>query len=392
MGVWGPAVFSDDTASDVRESFREWIGDGLSAAEATERVLHEYASSRDDPNDGPPLWLGLAVTQWKCGRLQSEVQAKAIEIIDSGIDIRRWSGNAKQMKARQAILDKTRELLLSPQPPPKRISKTFRQSNDWEVGELISYRTAAGKYVVFRVLGHHIDKGGKAPEMDLLNYYSDAPPALEDARALSPRPMVEKHSFGYGLTRRFMVGATSERQIPKDRLKRLGMLSAEPEISKSLGSRCLLWKSGLLVSVDTFIEQVMPGDLIWRPGPGGQDHLSWELGDVLAHKTESGNYLLFQLAGRYRGDGIDDAPVLALLDWRLNSLPNPEQISSEALPLFRRESRISIAYVLVNDGTDAAPTSALTRIGQFPPTDERRVKTFGSLPMVVRRVEKQFGR
>jgi len=114
------------------------------------------------------------------------------------------------------------------------------------------------------------------------------------------------------------------------------------------------------------------------------------LGDVLAHKTDSGDYLLFQLADRYRGDGIDDAPVLALLDWRLNSLP--EQISPEALPLFRREGRMSIAYVLVNDGTDATPASALTRIGQFPPTDERRVKTFGSMPMVVRRVEKQFGR
>lgn len=69
MGTWGAAIFSDDTASDVRDQFRDLIGEGLSTEQATDKLLREYASSLDDPDDGPPFWLGLAVTQWNCGRL-----------------------------------------------------------------------------------------------------------------------------------------------------------------------------------------------------------------------------------------------------------------------------------------------------------------------------------
>jgi hypothetical protein len=68
MGAWGTAT-SDDTASDVRDEFRDLIGEGLSTEQATEKLLSEYASSLEDLDDGPPFWLGLAVTQWKCESL-----------------------------------------------------------------------------------------------------------------------------------------------------------------------------------------------------------------------------------------------------------------------------------------------------------------------------------
>jgi hypothetical protein len=77
MGTWGTAIFSDDTASDVRDEFRDLIGEGLSTEQATDELLKEYALSLDDPDDGPPFWLGLAVTQWKCGRLLEQVKEKA---------------------------------------------------------------------------------------------------------------------------------------------------------------------------------------------------------------------------------------------------------------------------------------------------------------------------
>jgi len=76
MGTWGTAIFSDDTASDVRDEFRDLIGEGLSTEQATDKLLREYAPSLDDPDDGPPFWLGLAVTQWKCGRLLERVKEK----------------------------------------------------------------------------------------------------------------------------------------------------------------------------------------------------------------------------------------------------------------------------------------------------------------------------
>ena len=81
MGAWGTAIFSDDTAGDVRDRFRELIGKGLSTEQATDKLFRQYASSLNDPDDGSPFWLGLAVTQWKCGRLLERVKAKALDIM-----------------------------------------------------------------------------------------------------------------------------------------------------------------------------------------------------------------------------------------------------------------------------------------------------------------------
>jgi hypothetical protein len=390
VGAWGAAIFSDDTAADVRDSFRDLIGDGLSPEEATRRLIAEYASSVDDAQDGPPLWLGLAVTQWKCGRLQEDVKARALQVIDSGLDLARWSGNAKLVRAREAVLAKTRELLLSAQPPPRRIGKRFRQTNDWNIGELVSYRTVSGQYVVLRVLGHHVDKGGTAPEMDLLDYYADVPASPEAAATLAPRPMVEKHPDAYTLTRRFMVGATSAREIPTDRLQRLGVRAPATEPVTRDGTRVLLWRPGRPVSLDTFIARVMPGPLIWRSGPGGDDHRRWQMGDVFACLTDSGKHPLLQVIDRYRGAGLDDAPVVAVLDALPESVPALAEVPARAV-WFSRTPPIGFGFVLVNDGTDAVPASALTAVGNRAPVADRVVQVFVSVPMALRQVERTIG-
>lgn len=37
LGVWGPGIFSDDLACDLRDEYRELVADGLSGEEATDR-------------------------------------------------------------------------------------------------------------------------------------------------------------------------------------------------------------------------------------------------------------------------------------------------------------------------------------------------------------------
>src|SRR5579864_4758272 len=48
MGTWGAGIFSDDLASDVRESWRDLLATGVPAEEATARVEADYASSLSD--------------------------------------------------------------------------------------------------------------------------------------------------------------------------------------------------------------------------------------------------------------------------------------------------------------------------------------------------------
>jgi hypothetical protein len=46
MGAWGPAIFSDDNAADLRDNYRKLIGDGMSGADATDKQLDEYFDLR----------------------------------------------------------------------------------------------------------------------------------------------------------------------------------------------------------------------------------------------------------------------------------------------------------------------------------------------------------
>lgn len=84
MGAWGPAIFSDDTAADIRGSYRELLEDQVPDDEATREVLSRYADVGDDADEGHVLWLALAAAQHQVGRLDEDVKQRALAIIDSG--------------------------------------------------------------------------------------------------------------------------------------------------------------------------------------------------------------------------------------------------------------------------------------------------------------------
>lgn len=163
MGSWGTAIFSDDLASDIREGYRDLIGDGYSSQGATDALLEEFADSLHDDDEAPVFWLSLAATQWKCGRLEERVKDHAIQIIESGTDLRRWEESRKELAKRRMVLEKLREQLLAPQPLLKNISKRFTDSCELEIGELIAYRLLSKQFIIFQVIEYHTDNGGTVP-------------------------------------------------------------------------------------------------------------------------------------------------------------------------------------------------------------------------------------
>jgi hypothetical protein len=195
------------------------VGDGLTGIEATQRLLREWAETLNDPDEGPVFWLALAATQWKKGRLEDFVLQRAITTIDGGADLERWDVNSRDYKKRQKVLEKLRAKLTSPQPPPKRIPKRFRDSNTWPVGDLVSYRLVSGRLVIFRVIGHHTDRGGTAPVCELLDWVGDAIP--KNLAALGVRRGAEI-TPGFFITQ-FMVGGVRANERPDDRLCQLGV-------------------------------------------------------------------------------------------------------------------------------------------------------------------------
>lgn len=240
MGAWGTAVFSDDVACDVRDDYREYLGKGLSDGEATAKVLKAYAEQLDDSDDGPVVWLALAATQWKCGRLEPRVKRQALKIIASGCDLDRWDDD-KIRKQRERVLSKLREQLESPQSAKKRIAKPFRDHCNWKVGQLVAYTLPSGNRILLRVIGFHSDKGGKGPICEILKWKGKRIPSQEKLRALG---VYEHKCHGS----QFLIGRTSERQLPQSRLEPLDIKL--PPSQKAGGYTVLLW-----VVLDEYLEK-----------------------------------------------------------------------------------------------------------------------------------------
>jgi hypothetical protein len=179
LGVWGTAIFSDDLASDIRGDYTDALGDGLSGPEATQRILKRYRSSLADPDESSVVWLALAATQWKLGRPEPEVIQKALEAIDSGSDLKRWSAGTPDYAKRWRVLENWRQILASPPPAEKRVTKRKLYESPWKEGDLFSYRVLSGRAIVFRVIEHHSDKGGRYPVCKILDWVGREIPSKE---------------------------------------------------------------------------------------------------------------------------------------------------------------------------------------------------------------------
>src|SRR6266852_9700551 len=122
MGAWGPGIFADDDALDVRDDYRWYLADAQSDEGATDALAKSYGASFDDLGATTAFWLALALTQWKMGRLDPRAKAAALRIIDEGIDLQKWDGSKLRGK-RAAALAKARETISSPQPPARPMPK-----------------------------------------------------------------------------------------------------------------------------------------------------------------------------------------------------------------------------------------------------------------------------
>lgn len=185
MGVWGTAIFSDDVAADTRDAFTDFVAEGLTPAEATERLVAESADMLADKDDAVVFWLALAATQWKLGRLIDSVRDRALKILGSGGDLHRWQESSpSQIKQRKKHLAKLREQLLSLQPKQKKLKPFPKSSTDFKPGDVVVFRFGEGRAVRFCVLHLWSDRGGTYADICLLGL-DDGTPFQKTALALT---------------------------------------------------------------------------------------------------------------------------------------------------------------------------------------------------------------
>jgi hypothetical protein len=186
MGTWGVALFSDDLAADLRNDFRDLIGEGMTANAVVKHLTKEYSSSLHDPDEAAVFWLALAATGWRLGLLDDDVRKNAMRVIESGQDLARWE-NSSDRRKREQVLAKLRLQLDSPPPVGKSIPRTSKSASNWQVGEIVGFRLLSSRWVLLRVIGHHEDRGGRSAVCELLNWIGSSVTDLPPIESLSVR-------------------------------------------------------------------------------------------------------------------------------------------------------------------------------------------------------------
>ena len=157
MGAWGTAIFSDDTALDVRDEWCDAVLDGLSPEDATRRLVESFDDHLGKDEETEKLfWIALAAAQFETGRLLPEVRERALAIIEAGGDVDRWREDGDEVAARQRlrVLERLAQKLRGPQPAPKRLRRARAFSVPFDVGDVVRLRGAGGLDELVLVVGH----------------------------------------------------------------------------------------------------------------------------------------------------------------------------------------------------------------------------------------------
>ena len=170
MGVWGTDIFSDDTACEIRDTYRDLLGEGWTGEAAKARIVKEFSDLIGDPAESGVIWLALAAVQWKHGLLDEDTLGRALEVIDSGSDLAIWEAESTDHEKRRQSLERLREEITSQQPAEKKVEKRVLERCDWPRGSLVTFRLLSGKLTLLRVIDRFTDKGGTYPICELLDW------------------------------------------------------------------------------------------------------------------------------------------------------------------------------------------------------------------------------
>jgi hypothetical protein len=162
MGTSSDRLFGSDLACTIRLDYGDYLREGMTGREARKQILEDWADELlDTAQDGPVVWLALAVTQWKYGRLEPRIKAKALKIIRQGADVDSFPPNSRKRRSNE--LNKLRQLLESPQPPEKRVRvhkppKPLQKIEEhWKPGQVVAVRRDSGQYILLVTEGVEVD-------------------------------------------------------------------------------------------------------------------------------------------------------------------------------------------------------------------------------------------
>ena len=202
MGFWGSGLYANDTTSDVRDTYMEFLMDQLSDQEAYDKIMEKFAEYFGNEDEEPLVWYALAETQWKVGRLLPKVKEKAMYWIEHNGGLEPWLDTPSQGKGWLKTLDKLREKLNTPMPKRKNVRRPNKAfGNPWTLYDVYAYqfhekisgeRGVAGKYIVLQKIGEETNPFDKAMiimRLQVFDHIFDELPTLDQLKDIRLLPL-----------------------------------------------------------------------------------------------------------------------------------------------------------------------------------------------------------
>lgn len=173
MGAWGNKIYQNDTAMDVKDSYKKLLQDGKSTEEAYEEMFESYSDvlSSEYVDDIIIFYLSFADTLWNYGRLTNELKEAALKIISECIEDKKKNKEESYCVYSVKVLEELETKLKSEQPKEKKVRKVIPYVCDWNNYDVFSYKLESdyakekgiyGRHLIFiKIDIHENSVGGK---------------------------------------------------------------------------------------------------------------------------------------------------------------------------------------------------------------------------------------
>ena len=164
MGTWGPKLYEDDLAEDIKNEYEELLEKGKNNKEAIEDICQIYKEEIEDSDEKSVFWMVLADILYKHKNLTEFVKEKALKEIELGKNLERWKneGSEEDYIIRKKEIEKLRKKLVSYQDCKKKdvaknkSGKKTANNNilEWKIGDTYAYKIQdsrfEGQYFILR--------------------------------------------------------------------------------------------------------------------------------------------------------------------------------------------------------------------------------------------------
>ena len=134
MGTWGTGIFQNDIADDVKTSYINKLKIGKADEVTLEEIISENTEILNDSEDSLDFWFALSSIMFDYGRLTEKIQSKALSLLESDNDSKRWTET--ENKKRKNEIEKLKTKLCSEMPPRKKVAVTKKFECKWNKNDI----------------------------------------------------------------------------------------------------------------------------------------------------------------------------------------------------------------------------------------------------------------